>query len=81
MTRLKYYSVAGVLVTDWFTIAPNLIIRGVINSLSLEYFVQEFDSGQMKEGKADSLRSAKATVKKLLLEAGVNFDGEIRKRK
>jgi hypothetical protein len=81
MTRLKYYSSApGLLYTDWFTLGPNLIVRGIINLDTYTYQVYEFDSEMMSHGEAPNLRVAKEKLKELLVTCGVNFDGEIRKR-
>jgi hypothetical protein len=80
MTRLKYYSVDNLLYTDWFTLGPNLIVRGIINTETFTYQLVEFDSEMMYDGQASSLRSAKNLLKNQLTLAGVNFDGEIRKR-
>lgn len=80
MTRLKYYSsVPDLLYTDWFTVGPNLIVRGVINTKTLQYYVYEFDSEMILEGQASKLRIAKEQIKVNLAKVGVNFDGEIRK--
>ena len=79
MTRLKYYSIDTLLYTDWFTLGPNLIVRGIINTETFTYQIVEFDSELVSEGKADNLRQAKSMMKNTLLKAGVNFEGEIRK--
>lgn len=80
MTRLKYYSVDNLLYTDWFTLGPNLIVRGIINTGTFSFQIYEFDSEMVFESQAKSLREAKSLMKKQLLKIGVNFDGEIRRR-
>jgi hypothetical protein len=78
MVRIKYDSVDNLLYTDWFTIGPNLIVRGIINTLTFQYQVIEFNTDVVAEGQASNLRNAKHQLKNVLGKAGVNFEGEIR---
>lgn len=80
MIRVKYTEVYGLLRTDWFTVGPNLVIRGVINTTNNYYELREFDNKLITSGTAKTLRAAKTKVKELLQEAGVNFGDEIRRR-
>lgn len=77
-TRIKYYSYGSDLMTDWFTISPNLIVRGIIHTETNQYTVVEFDSEIVKTDQASSLRSAKSSVRRKLLELGVKLGEEIR---
>lgn len=81
MTRLKYYKRDELLYTDWFTVGPNFIVRGIINTKTNTYQVIEFDSELVNDGQASNLRLAKDRVRALLIKAGVNFEGEIRSNK
>lgn len=78
MTRLKYYEVGDLLYTDWFTLGPNFIVRGIINTTTLSYQIVEFNTDVVSEDKARSLRELKTKLKSQLSAAGVNFTGEIR---
>lgn len=80
MTRLRYYKIGSELITDWFTIGPNKIIRGVIDTTTNTIRVVEFDSGILLEVRTKNLRQAKTLLKHSLSISRVNFDGEIRKR-
>lgn len=66
--------------TDWFTVGPNKVIRGIIDTNSDKFYIREFDSSLVISGQAKDLRQAKALVKKHLRESGVNFTDEIRSR-
>ena len=79
MTRLKYYNDGELLTTDWFTIGPNLVVRGTINTKTFQYTIKQFDSQQVMSSTAKNLRDAKDKLKKELIKSGVIFDGEIRK--
>lgn len=81
MIRIKYTEVYGLLRTDWFTVGPNMIIRGIINLENNYYEIRQFDQSLVTYGKARSLRQAKDFLRRGLTSSGVNFDGEIRKRK
>lgn len=80
MTRLKYYKMGNELMTDWFTIGPNKIIRGVIDTTTNTIKVVEFDGEVVAELRTKNLRQAKTLLKHSLSISRVNFDGEIRKR-
>lgn len=77
-TRIKYYQYGDTLMTDWFTVGPNLIVRGVINTLDNSISIVEFDSEEISRQPTRSLRSAKSLVRKKLLEVGVKLGEEIR---
>jgi hypothetical protein len=80
MTRLKYYQTGDLLYTDWFTLGPNLVVRGIINTSTFSYQVIEFNSEVVSEGtNFRDLRTVKSILKAQLLSAGVNFTDEIRK--
>jgi hypothetical protein len=64
--------------TDFFTVGPNQIVRGLINP-DFSYSIHDFDADILYSGKASSLRAAKAKVRELLILCGVKFNGEIRK--
>lgn len=78
MTRIKYYERGEELVTDWYTIGPNLVIRGVIDTKSFTYSIIEFNSSILISGSTDNLRSAKSSLKNNLKLSGVQFFDEIR---
>jgi len=78
MTRLKYIKINNALYTDWFTLGPNFIVRGVINLENYEFSVMEFNSELVLSKKCHNLRNAKDQLKNKLIEIGVKFDGEIR---
>lgn len=80
MTRIKYHQRDNILYTDWLTIGPNLVVRGMINKTNYTFSIYQFNSEPVYEGQASNLRIAKDTIKKQLVSAGVIFDGEIRKR-
>lgn len=80
MVRIKYSEAPDLLYTDWYTIGPNFIVRAIINTKTFTYQIVEFDSELVYDGQASSLRQAKDIVKNKLIEAGVNFEGEIRNR-
>ena len=77
-TRLKYYTAGKLQFTDWFTIGPNLIIRGYIHTESYRFYIVDFAADVMFESQADNLRQAKTLLKQQLALAGVSFTGEIR---
>lgn len=80
MTRVKYNNIQGLLVTDWLTVGPNMIIRAVINPSNYYYEIRQFDSTRVLGGYAKNLRQAKTIIKSELTKSGVNFTGEIRSR-
>lgn len=80
MVRLRYYSVDNLLYTTWFTLGPNFIVRGIINTTSNHIQIIEFNSELVYEYQGNSLRDAKTVMRNQLVSMGVNFDGEIRKR-
>lgn len=80
MTRIKYSEVGDTLSTDWFTLGPNFIVRGIINTKSFHFYIFEFNTNIVYESQARSLREAKNKLKSQLTLAGVNFEGEIRSR-
>lgn len=80
MIRLKYYRTDDLLYTDWLTLGPNFIVRGIINTKTLVYQVVELNTDVVLEGQANSLRQAKDTLKTGLVSSGANFSGEIRRR-
>lgn len=77
MTRVKYSKYNDILVTDFITVGPNDIIRGVITQ-TFEYSVNNFDGDILEKGQASNLRNAKSKVKALLKKYGARFDNEIR---
>jgi hypothetical protein len=77
-TRIKYFKYNDILVTDWFTIGPNNIVRGIVTPSDNSYSVITFDSQVVYEGTTPSLRNTKETVRLLLSKLGVKFEGEIR---
>lgn len=79
MTRLKYSEVGNLLYTDWFTLGPNFIVRGIINLTTHTFQIIEFNTDVVYDGQARSLRESKAKLKSQLITAGVNFTDEIRK--
>ena len=79
MIRLKYTEVCGLLKTDWFTLGPNLIVRGVIDLENNNFIVHSFDSDNIYTGQAKDLRQAKSKLKTQLKRVGVNFEDEIRR--
>lgn len=79
MTRIKYSKHGDSLVTDFFTVGPNNIIKGLVNS-DFSYSIHTFDADIIAAGKASNLRNAKLAIKKLLVIHGVKFDQEIRNR-
>ena len=78
-TRIKYNRVANLIYTDWFTLGPNFIIKGIINKDTYKFQVVEFNSELVFEGQGNNLRDAKTKLKETMINAGVNFTGEIRK--
>jgi hypothetical protein len=80
MVRLKYVELGNLLYTDWFTLGPNLVVRGIINTSTFKYQIVEFNTDVSAEGQASNLRNAKRQLKTVLSKAGVNFEGEIRNK-
>ena len=80
--RIKYTEMlGGTLLTDWFKVGPNYILRGQItrqHNGQFECLVLEFDSSLVKFKSESSITKAKRTLRQLLIEAGVKFDNEIR---
>lgn len=81
MVRIRYTPSGAVLQTDWFTIGPNFIIRGQIDTETSYFSIIEFNTTVVYHNRARSLREAKHLLKKALVSAGVNFEGEIRSGK
>lgn len=81
MVRIKYNQIDSLLYTDWFTLGPNFIVRGIINTETFTYQILELNSELVLEGRARNLREAKTIMKNKLSSIGVNFEGEIRSRK
>lgn len=79
MTRIKYTELGNLLYTDWFTLGPNFIVRGIINTTDNIYQIVEFNTDIVDEGYCNSLRHTKDSLRQALIKAGVNFEGEIRK--
>lgn len=79
MVRLRYYSTENLLYTDWFTIGPNLIVRGILNTDTYHFQICELNTEMVYEYQGKNLRDAKTTLKNKLIDIGVNFDGEIRR--
>ncbi len=77
-TRIRYYQYVHNLITDWFTIGPNLIVRGEISSLDNSYTIRTFDSEILYTGTSNNLRYTKSKIRELLLSVGVKFEEEIR---
>lgn len=77
-TRIKYYSQDYGLVTDWFTVGPNLIVRGMINPYDFQYNVITVEGNMLVSTNAHSLREAKSSIRKNLISLGVKFEDEIR---
>lgn len=80
MVRIRYWRIGNVLYTNWITLGPNLVVRGIVNSTSNRYMIVQFDEEIVAEGEGANLRHAKAIVRDRLIEAGAVFDGEIRSR-
>lgn len=80
MVRLRYRRIGHTLYTDWLTLGPNMIVRGIVNSKTLKYMIVQFNTEIVAEGEGADLRHAKSIVRRRLEEAGLNFDGEIRNR-
>jgi hypothetical protein len=80
MVRLRYNDQCGLLWTEWFTVGPNYVIRGVINKENNYYEIRQFDNTLVNSGNAKTLRQAKTKIKELLVHNGVNFIGEIRSK-
>ncbi len=80
MVRLKYTALDNLLYTDWFTLGPNFVVKGIINTRTYHFQIVEFNSELVYEGQAKDLRQAKAMLKNQLVSAGVNFEGEIRSK-
>ena len=68
----------NLIVTDWFTVRSNYIIRGKIDTSSNVYYIEEIDTTINTTGKSRNLRIAKERIRFLLLEYGCNIDNEIR---
>lgn len=77
-TRITYYRDDNLLVTDWFTIGPNFIIRSVIDTENNSLTIQEFDSSVIKIIDCPTILSAKKSSRLELLNLGVKLHGEIR---
>jgi hypothetical protein len=84
-TRIKYYQYSDTLMTDWFTVGPNLIVRGVIEKRDCSqsnsgYIVRvvTFDSEVVYTDSKFNLRSAKLLVRKQLILSGVKLGEEIK---
>jgi hypothetical protein len=80
MTRIKYSRFGNLLVTDFITVGPNNIVRGVIDS-GFIYSLSSFDGEIISKGQASNLRNAKIAVRKLLLQHGAKLNTEIRNSK
>jgi len=78
MVRIRYNQIGDLLYTDWFTIGPNHVIKGIININNNTYQVIQFNTDVVAEGSCPNLRAVKFKLKQVLAQAGVNFDGEIR---
>ena len=79
MIRIKYSRYGETLMTDFITVGPNNIIRGLINP-DFSYSIHTFDADIIYSGKASSIRAAKTIVRRLLKECGAKLDNEIRPR-
>jgi len=80
MVRIKYSEVGDLVYTDWYTVGPNFIVRGIINIKTFTFQVIEFNTDTVSEGQGNNLRHTKNMLKNTLSNVGVNFTGEIRKR-
>lgn len=79
-TRIKYYNfINNVLVTDWFTVRANYIIRGKINLQYNYYYIEEFDETRVLTGHAKDERTCKSNLRSALIDAGVILGNEIRR--
>ena len=76
-TRSKYYPYSDTLMTDWFTVGPNLIVRGVITTNNT-WSVMTFDSDLIVSGASSNLRYAKIELRKQLILSGVKLGEEIK---
>jgi len=79
MTRIKYSKFGNTLMTDYLTVGPNHIIRGLINE-DLSYGIITFDCVCLASGQASNLRNAKIMVRRLLLRYGAKLNVEIRNK-
>jgi hypothetical protein len=79
MVRIRYYSVGNLLYTDWFTLGPNFIVRGIINTENLTYQICELNSEIVIEGTGYNLRNVKSIMRAEFVKMGLNFEGEIRR--
>lgn len=77
-TRIKYSRYGDQLMTDWFTVGPNLIIRGIIYLSTNQISIVEFESEVVVLEPSSNLRAAKSLVRKRLLQSGVKLGEEIR---
>lgn len=77
-TRIRYYELTDELVTDWFTVGPNLIVRAWIIPSKNLYHIRTFDAEVLHTGTCSNLRYVKSKVRKLLVEVGVKLGEEIR---
>jgi hypothetical protein len=80
MTRIKYSRFGGSLVTDFITVGPNSILRGIVLSDN-SYRLCTFDAEVIASGQASNLRNAKIAIRKLLLQHGAKLNTEIRNSK
>lgn len=79
MVRIRYYPIDNLLYTDWFTLGPNFVVRGIINIDNLTYQICELNTELVMSGAGYDLRNVKSLMKTELNKIGVNFEGEIRK--
>lgn len=78
MTRIKYERMQNTLVTNWLTVGPNQIIRGVIHPDNTIDIV-DIQSNILKSiSNISNKRKAKDLLKKELRSFGFNFEEEIR---
>jgi hypothetical protein len=80
-TRIRYSEYENLLQTDWFTVGPNLVVRGIIDTKDFTYRVTQLGGELVVGGGCSNLRDAKSALKLALSGAGVNFVGEIRNRR
>ncbi len=77
MKRIRYRRFADFQFTEWFTIGPNLIVRGVITP-EFVVSVMTFEEELLFKDQASNMREAKAKLRALLIQAGVKLEDEIR---
>lgn len=81
MTRIRYKKTSdGKLVSPHIDTQSGQSYLAIINLGNLSYVITNRDASVYKEGKANSLHSAKVQVKERLVELGAKFDDEIRKK-